>query len=401
MLKRIKDFAQKVHDEIESFFDPEVRKAIRDTKGQCGLFGKTRDVIWDGICGILYVIFRFFVTIIVAAWKFASQFCLLVNNAIEKESRWFIRVPLYAGYVFAPVAVLVVPIGVVVVFMTFCVFVDQITYPHFPVNKKFLDPQNSQLSLDRKSALIFEATTQQMNNELHSTFGWTPNDLSFSPVKFFDNRLYRQYGVRNATRKLIVVMSKNFTNYGRGDEENQYTHEAGAEMSSPPDYWNWYMGDSEDMYHSALDKINTYISIATASDEQKHANIKTDDLLAILWVIIDDVLREPLGKLQEKHNPLSFDELDDAVYYTQGSAIVARDTLVALRSTFHDALVKGSDDNLNYAINALNGIIEANPWCVWRGDDRMMFLMDTRAKFALGYNLAIERLKDTAESLKI
>ena len=391
-----------VLDEIVSIFNEERRKSAKIQRQDERIIKKILYFVWDYlIAGPLYYLFRAIVSIVTTSVGVTKQYVHFVRVLLRREKRWFIDMILYVLYIFTPFAFIIAPVGLCFLLISACVFVDQITYPHFTVDSRFQNEENKMNSMDRKSALIFEAATYQLQKELNSSFGWTPNDLIVSPVKFFDNRLNRQLGVQDSAATLVKFLSKRFTNYGHGDEENQLTYKAGQALSSPPDYWNGYMGDTEVVYQGALDKVNQYVSLANTANADKFSNIKNDDILAVLKLVAEEVLSVPLGRLQGRGRPLPWFELDNAVYYAQGAAINARNVLVALRSTYHDVLVKGSDDNLNFAIDALDEIINVNPWCVMRGNDRLMLLMDTRSKFATSYNVAIERLKDTIEAFKI
>lgn len=384
-------------NEAKSVFDHEMRKVIKTQRRDDGVFRWIAYFIWDLISGVIYTIFRVIVTICKASWDAMIAYTSLVKQMINRREKPLVHYLMYIAYIFTPLALFIVPVGICLVTAILCVVVDQVVYPEFPINPKFDQKTNVDLSMDRKSALLFESAIYQMDKEMYSFTGWTPNDLSFSPTKWFDNKLNRQKGVRNATRLLTARMSILFTNLGTGSKENVDTREGSANLSSPETHWNWYMGDTEVNFNNGLDQLKKYIKEANASNSMKMSNINPNDILDIVNIIIDDVLREPLGRLQEQESPLSFSELDDAVYYAQGTAIVVRDVLVALRSTVPGIMVKGSSENLNLAIEKLNQMADDNPYCVYS----IMELGDTRAIFATFYNSALEQLKVVAKSIRV
>ncbi len=384
-------------DEITSIFDPEMRHIIRDQRRDDAIMRKIAYAGWDLFSGFLYIIFRTIITIAKAAWDSVRTYKSFVRQMIRREKKPLVHYLLYVAYVLTPLAFFIVPVGICILCATLLVAVDQIIYPEFPINPKFDQKTNVELSFDRKSALLFESAIYQMDKEMYSFTGWTYNDKEFMPTKWFDNKINRQRGVRNASRLLAERMSALFTNLGTGSKENTDTREGAANLNSPEGKWNWYMGDTEPNFIDGLDSLKKYIREANKANDMKMANINPNDILDLMHIIINDVLREPLGRLQEQEKPLSFSELDDAVYYAQGTAIVVRDVLVALRSTFPNIMVKGSTENLNLAIEKLSQMADDNPYCVYS----ILELGDTRAIFATFYNSALEQLKVVANSIKV
>lgn len=387
-----------VLDEIASIFNEEKRQNVKDQRQDEKIIKWILYFIWDYfIAGPLYILFRTVVTIGKASWDAGSSYNNYVTQLINRKEQPLVHYLLYIAYALWPISLLIIPVGIGIVAITLLVVVDQVIYPEFPIDPKFDQKSNAELSLDRKSALLFEAATHQMNKEMKSLTGWTPNDLSWMPTKWFDNKLNRQIGVRNATRLLTAAMSVKFTNLGHGTKENDDTREGSANLSSPENKWNMGFGDTEVNFIDGLDLLKKYIREANAANGKKMSNINPPDLLDIMNVIIYDVLREPLGRLQEQEKPLAFYELDDEVYYAQGTAIVVRDVLVALRSTFPNIMVKGEAENLNMAIEKLSQMADDNPYCVYS----VMELGDTRAIFATFYNSAMEQLKVVASYIKV
>lgn len=395
-------FTEKLMDVLREVLGPEKRQEKRIKNGLTGFWWGCLFFAQDSVYGAVFLAVRLLVNLFSAMTDMAVQRYRVISGAIERESRWYVRYPMYASYIFVPFAFLYVPVGLAAMAILVCFFVDQITYPSFHVNPAFMSADNQKLSQDRKSALIFQSAVHQLEKELDSPLGWTPNDRAVSPAKFFDNRLNRQLGVINATQSLVTSLSMYFTNYGHGDDEDPNTYGGAKSLSFDVDYWNWWvMGDTEEIYKGALNKIKRYIDEAYAADGKKRSNIKTDDLYNMLGIVRNQVMRVPLGRLQGMERPLKWEELDDAVYYSQGSAIVVRDFLCALRSCYHDVLVKGSEDNLARAINTLNEIIDTNPWCVFRGKDRYMAAPDTRANFGAAYNIVDSQLNVVMNALRI
>ncbi len=361
-----------------------------------------RDIINKWILASFKAISSIFVALYIVSKASVVQYVEFVQKVVDGRRFVLTKMIAWTLMIFVPFAALLAPVGFCVIVAILLIGIDQITYPVNTVNKQLLDESNHELSIDEQGAILFAAAHAQMDRELNSTFGWCPNDLPVLPTAFLDNRCNRQLGVHYATREMITILSERITKFGLGDEENRYTMEARQKMSYGPDEWGWYnMSNSEKYFVSASELLNKYESEARKSASDALANIKSDDLFIILTQIKDKVLGEPYGRLTARSSKVAWGELDDVVYYAQGAAIVARDMLVALRSTDPGGeLAHGGMNNLDAAIDSLDAVVHFNPYWVMRGDGDSLFA-DHRSKVSRYYSEAFRRIEDLVESVKI
>jgi hypothetical protein len=357
--------------------------------------------MWNVLNIILKGIFGIFRAIYIVSKASVVQYIEFVNKIVTNRKIFFTKMMAWTLILFVPIAALLAPVGFVVIIASMLIVVDQITYPTNVVSKEFNVAENHLLSVDEKGALLFAASHAQMDKELKSVFGWCPNDLPLLPTALLDNRCNRQLGVHYATREMVTVLSGRITKFGLGDEENRLTMEARQKMSYGPDEWGWYsMSNSEKYFKAASKLLNEFEIQSRQSAATEFVNIRTDDLVAIMELIKDDVLGEPYGRLTARNSKVKWSDLDDVVYYAQGAAIVARDMLVTLRSTYHDELMKGGMDNMNAAIDSLNAVVTFNPYWVMRGDGDSLFA-DHRSKISRYYSEAFRRIEDLVQSVKM
>lgn len=283
--------------------------------------------------------------------------------------------------------------------------VDQKIYPKNEVDQSFSLEENRDLPINLKGALLFDAAYDQMKRELDSTLGWCPNDTWLNPFSILDNRCNRQLGVWYGTGKALLILSERITKLGMGDPENEHTKRARLHLGNFPDQWGW-MGGLDDASENHFGKAGEFIAefrkqMESANSDKKLVNLRSDDIVAILEAIIGNggILSEPFGKLTARNAGLSWNELDDSVYYAQGAALVARNILVVLKSSFPRELERGGIGHLDVAIEALDTAGSFNPLWITRGDGESMFA-DHRSKMQRYYTDALRRLTELQSSLK-
>ncbi len=304
----------------------------------------------------------------------------------------------------AILAAVVLPFIFILIFVI-AIFIDQKSYPTNEVSPKFADEKNASLSINIKGALLFDAAYDQMDRELKSSLGWCPNDTWINPFAVLDNRCNRQLGVWYATGKALMVFSERITKLGMGDTENESTKKARLHLGNFPDQWGW-MGGLDDASENHFEKAGKFLAefreqMEVADSNKKLVNLRSDDIVGILEAIVGNggILSEPFGKLTARNANLAWNELDDAVYYAQGAALVARNILVTLRSSFPKELERGGMGHLDVAIEALDTAGSFNPLWITRGDGESMFA-DHRSKIQRYYTDALRRLTEFQKSLQ-
>lgn len=271
--------------------------------------------------------------------------------------------------------------------------IDPTTFPNLHPD---ILKANPKMSKEEKGAQLFSSIVYQLERELQSPFGWTPNDI-FPLTAWLDNRTNRQRGVIFATRVLVNFFSLNIGKYGRADKEDENLKEARTKYF-PFTESKWWFPASEEMYLEGINCIRNY-----KQDLEKGKttyNIRSDDKYNVLLMITGEELLGPtLGLLIQTNQEVGFDELDDHVYYAQGVVLVLRDFLHTLVNLYPDIVEKGGEENIKIAFRDMDKIAKFDPLIVLRGDHDSLFA-DHRGKVARYLMNVRERLKDVAESMR-
>lgn len=358
--------------------------------------------LWHLVATIIAFFFQIIWGLIVTTWAVSRATGLQYVQLVEKvvERRGFLLTKAIAGlmYIFTPIAFLLAPVGIIVFVAMLCVAVDQTLEYDESAPAEFSVPANEKLSKGAKVALLFNASHYQLEKMMNRFPYWSANDPILYPQSWWDNSKNTQRGVWWATSQMVMILSDRTTRYGTGQPENPLTLAASKKFNFGADEWNWWMADSEMYFVEAIDYLKQFE--AQAIKDQSLVNVRTDDLEAILMYIKDRILGEPYGRLTEQSDNLSWTELDDVIMFSRGAAIVARDELVVLRSTFGEDLSRGGLNNLDEAIGALGAVIDFHPWLITRGSGDSM-LADHRSKLSRYYSQAFRRIEDLVSSLRM
>lgn len=316
----------------------------------------------------------------------------------------WIRYPLRVVlWMFTPLIVLVLPVGAAAIVVSVLVTIDQSTRPDFSVDDRFVNIAKAVKEGGEKPALkdmgatIFTACYHQMEREMESFLGWTPNDII--GLQWWDNRVNRQLGVLHASRVLCETTSIAISKFGSTDEEDGRLVKARQEgFAFVPT--SWMFPASEPRYDNGIYLIKEYQSdLRSGNINNATINITNTDIETILLAIANDVMEVPHGRLNARNFTVSWFELDDRVFFAQGAAIVARDALVAIRYAFEGKITEvGAIENLDQAITSLEGAIDYHPWWVMQGDGDAMFA-DHRAKMSRYITDARKRVADVAQAV--
>jgi hypothetical protein len=249
----------------------------------------------------------------------------------------------------------------------------------------------------QKGAALSRALTHRLEQELGSTWGWSVNDLWVSPTRWLDNRANRQRGVIFSTRMLASFFATNLAKLGAVDAENEWLKEAREKRFAFSED-SWWLPSSESEYRKGIDLVKRY---AAALEEGKAVyNMRSDDLYNLFMAILSNqFLDQPMGLLVQATEDVSYWDLDDRIYYTQGVVLVLRDFLRAVVELYPLVREKGGDENLKIAFREIERVCTFDPLVVLRGrHDSIM--ADHRGKMA-SYLISIrERLNDVAQSIR-
>ena len=367
-------------------------------------------------------VWRFVVTVAIALWhatlytgrvmgNFAVRYVQAVNEYTRKPGpeagkAWIQYAPIRYSlrallWLFVPVVMSVVPIGIIVIVLALLIVFDQATWETFEVNDQFTaivsENEGKPPTVNDIGITLMSASYYQMERELRSLTGWTVNDVL--GLQTFDNKVNRQLGVRHASIELLSALSTAITKLGSADEENPLIVQARQSgFSFRPD--SWIFPSSESQYRGGIELIKEYQDELRAHSSEATINITNTDIETILRIIDTRVLEVPHGRLNARNFETSWFELDDHVFYAQGAAIVARDALVAMRSAFSDKIaLAGATVNMDRAVDALEAVVRFHPWVIARGDGDSMWA-DHRAKLSRYFTEARQRIRDVADAIQ-
>jgi hypothetical protein len=248
-----------------------------------------------------------------------------------------------------------------------------------------------------KGAVLAQAMTYRLQEELNSTFGWSVNDLWVSPTRWLDNRANRQRGTMFATRMLVTFYATHLAKYGTVDAENEWLKEAREKRFAFSED-SWWLPSSESEFRKGIELIRKYE--AGLADGKAVYNMRTDDMYNLFtFILSNQFLDQPLGLLVQGTEEVPYAELDDRIYYTQGVILVLRDFLWATVQLYPTIREKGGSENIKIAFHEMERVCTFDPLVVLRGrHDSIM--ADHRGKMASFVISIRERLNDVAQSIR-
>ena len=260
-----------------------------------------------------------------------------------------------------------------------------------------LDKIKSDAGEPRKGIALCVALRNRLEGEMDSPFGWSVNDLIISPTRWLDNRANRQKGVIFATRMLINFFSTNLAKYGKVDAENEFLKEAREKFFAFSED-SWWFPSTESQYRKGIESLQQYEDALSAGNAVY--NMRSDDMYNMLSFIIgNQFLDQPLGLLVQPNDEVSYMDLDDRIYYTQGVVLVLRDFLRTFIHLYPELKEKGGEENVRIALRDVEQICTFDPLIVLRGDHDSV-TADHRGKMARYLISFRERINDLAQSIR-
>lgn len=233
-----------------------------------------------------------------------------------------------------------------------------------------------------KGKLLADAITHQMRYELHSTFGWTVNDILFNSY-ILDNRAYRQYGVYHATKFLVDIYATQIAKLGTSDRESDFLYKARLNCFAldPRKFW---FPSAESTYKKGLKLIEQY---KKSLDEGKGVyNCRTDDIYASLQLLVGENMLGYAQGLLENAQDIPFYKLDNRIYEIQGMVLVIRDFLHALYELYPEVKAKNNEENMAVAMEYLDRICTYDPLYITStvnsGELVLSYLLFAKARIA-------------------
>lgn len=267
-------------------------------------------------------------------------------------------------------------------------FMDPVSFP-----QAYQVTVTEGMSDHEKGKQLVDALTNRMRYELHSTFGWSANDIVFNKY-VLDNRAYRQFGTYVATKMLLDHYSTVIAKLGNSDRENDSLYNARLNyFAISPKRWGvLFFPSAESSYEKGLKLVDQYKQELDAG--KAVYNCRTDDIYSAYNLVLGETMfGYALGLLQNSQS-LPFYTLDNRIYEAQGVMLVIRDYIKALYDLYPEIATKNNEANMQEAMRYLDLICDYDPLYITSAFNS--------GELIISYMLfARNRLEDIRDSIRI
>ena len=188
-----------------------------------------------------------------------------------------------------------------------------------------------------KPGEIFASTLAEiMDRELHSTFGWRPNDFFlWGPKVLADNNANRQLGIIMAVRETMRVFKDHLTKVSSNEYDPNLVV---ADTDFRNDAERWILPAPEGKYEDGVEHLRAYIAGLHANPEtSRELNQRAVELIRLVqsW---SDMLGDAHAMLYQSDNyggkPITAWNDDDLFYHAQGYTHVMFYMMQAVRREY-------------------------------------------------------------------
>jgi hypothetical protein len=196
---------------------------------------------------------------------------------------------------------------------------------HFPPNQPY------------KPGEIFASTLAEiMDHELHSTFGWRPNDFFlWGPKVLADNNAERQLGIIMAVRETMRVFKDHLTKVSSNEYDQNLVV---ADTDFRNDAERWILPAPETKYADGVWHLRAYVAGLHANPEtSRELNRRSVELIRLMqtWT---DLLGDAHAKLYQTSSnggkPIHTWDCDNLFYHAQGYTHVMFYMMKAVRREY-------------------------------------------------------------------
>jgi hypothetical protein len=196
---------------------------------------------------------------------------------------------------------------------------------HFPAGKVF------------KPGEIFASTLAAiMDHELHTGFGWRPNDFFlWGPKVTADNNAERQLGIIMAVRETMRVLKDHLTKVS----SNQYDPNLViADTDFRNDAERWILPSAESKYEDGVRHLRAYVAGLHANPETSNELNQRSVELVRLFQTWTDMLGDAHASLyrttRDDGTPIRPWDCDNLFYHSQGYAHVMYHMMKAIKREY-------------------------------------------------------------------
>jgi hypothetical protein len=176
-----------------------------------------------------------------------------------------------------------------------------------------------------------------VDHELHSGFGWRPNDLFiWGPTLMADNNASRQVGIIMAMRETSRVFKDDLTKISSNEYDPNLVI---ADTDFRNDAERWMLPSPESKYGDAVAHLRLYVAGLHANPQTSRELNQRNVELVTLFEAWGDLLGDAHAMLYMKNNPNGSPvrawQDDDYFYHAQGYAHVMYYMLIAVKREYH------------------------------------------------------------------
>jgi hypothetical protein len=185
---------------------------------------------------------------------------------------------------------------------------------------------------------IYATTMAEIvDHELHSGFGWRPNDLFiWGPTLMADNNASRQIGIIMAMRETSRVFKDDLTKISSNEYDPNLVI---ADTDLRNDAERWILPAPESKYEDAVQHLRLYVAGLHANLQTSRELNQRNVELVTLFEAWGDLLGDAHAMLYMQTNPdggpVRAWQDDDYFYHAQGYAHVMYYMLIAVKREYH------------------------------------------------------------------
>ncbi|MGE0681664.1 MAG: DUF2333 family protein [Candidatus Binatia bacterium] len=215
-----------------------------------------------------------------------------------------------------------------------------------------------------------------MEHELHSTFGWRPNDFFlWGPRLWADNNSFRQLGILQAFRETLRVLKDHLTKVSSNEYDPDLLE---ADTLFRNDAKRLWLPSAESRFSKGVERLRDYVSgLRNGSPRARPITTRNVELVRLFqaWSDLLGDAHANLYKEQEVDGRSVWPRTDLYFYHAQGIAQVQYALFLALKREYHQLLtVKPAMLTLfDEAIEALQKAATMHPFVILNGSPSGLF----------------------------
>ena len=175
-----------------------------------------------------------------------------------------------------------------------------------------------------------------MDHELHTGFGWRPNDLwIWGPKVGADNNADRQLGILQAVRETMRIFKDHLTKVS----SNQYDPNLViADTDFRNDALKWILPSPEGKYDDGIEHLRMYVAgLHTTPPSSRPLNTRAVELISLLqtWTdLLGDAHANLYRTTKDDGSPVHSWDCDHYFYHSQGYAHVIYHMMQAIEREY-------------------------------------------------------------------